>query len=199
MEQTRWVMRNIGVIDPVSVKDYCRYGGYEGLKKSLRLTGPEIIEELKNAMLRGRGGAGFPVATKWTSVYNAVSEQKYIVCNADEGEPATNKDRIVMSGDPHGMLEGMAIAGHALGANKGYIYLRAEYPYLFPVLEEAIAQAKAANLLGEDICNSGFNFDIEVISGGGAYICGEETALLESIEGKQGEPRYKPPYAGAPP
>lgn len=197
MEETRWVMRNIGVIDPVSVKDYCSHGGYEGLRRALKITGPQIIEELRDSMLRGRGGAGFPVATKWETVLKTQADKKYIVCNADEGEPATNKDRIVMSGDPHGMLEGMAIAGYALGSDKGYIYLRAEYPYLFPVLEEAINQAKAANLLGENICDSGFSFDIEVVSGGGAYICGEETALLESIEGKQGEPRFKPPYPGA--
>lgn len=196
MEQTRRVMRNIGIIDPVSVQEYSQREGYKALKKALSMTGNQIIEEINDSKIRGRGGAGFPVATKWSMVYKTQADKKYVICNADEGEPATNKDRVLMSGDPHSVLEGMAIAGYTVGADKGYIYLRAEYPYLFPVLEEAISQAKNANCLGKNILGSNFNFDIEVVSGGGAYICGEETALIESIEGQQGEPRFKPPYPG---
>lgn len=196
MEEMKVITRNIGKIDPVSAKEYAALGGYSALRKALSQTGKDIIDEIAASKLRGRGGAGFPVARKWSIVFDAPADQKYVVCNADEGEPATNKDRILMCGDPHGMLEGMAICGYAVGATKGYIYLRAEYPYLFPVLEGAIASAKAEGFLGENIFGSGFSFDVEVISGGGAYICGEETALLESIEGKIGEPRFKPPYPG---
>lgn len=194
MEETKIILRNIGRINPNSIEDYVRAGGYSGLRKALTMKGEEIISLLKDSNLRGRGGAGFLTGLKWSFVAKEPSDQKYVICNADEGEPATNKDRVLMSGDPHSVIEGMAIAGYAVGANRGYIYLRAEYPYIFPVLERAIEKARACGYLGRDLFNSGFDFDIEVISGGGAYVCGEETALLDSIEGRQGEPRMKPPY-----
>ena len=196
MEETNVILRNIGRINPASAEEYMQAGGYEGLKKALTMEPEAIIQILKDAKLRGRGGAGFPTGLKWSFVANTPADQKYVVCNADEGEPATNKDRVLMSGDPHCLLEGMIIAGYATGASAAYIYLRAEYPYIFPVLEQAIEAAHRAGFLGKNICNSGFDFGIQVISGGGAYVCGEETALLDSIEGRQGEPRTKPPYPG---
>lgn len=196
MEETTIILRNVGQIDPASVEEYMQRGGYESLKKALAMQPAEIIQLLKDAKLRGRGGAGFPTGLKWSFVANTPADQKYVVCNADEGEPATNKDRVLMSNDPHSLIEGMAIAGYACGATKGYIYLRAEYPYIFPILEHAIEQAHAVGSLGEQIFGSDFSFEIDVISGGGAYVCGEETALLDSIEGRQGEPRPKPPFPG---
>ena len=196
MEEMKVITAKIGKVDPVSAKEYAALGGYSALRKALAMSGDDIIGELNESKLRGRGGAGFPVGRKWSFVAGTAADQKYVVCNADEGEPATKKDRILMCGDPHGMLEGMIICGHAVGANKGYIYLRAEYPYLFPVLEGAIESALQEGYLGKNILGSGFDFEIDVISGGGAYICGEETALLESIEGKIGEPRFKPPFPG---
>lgn len=196
MEETNIILRNVGQIDPSSVEEYMQRGGYESLKKALAMQPNEIIQLLKDAKLRGRGGAGFPTGLKWSFVADTPADQKYVVCNADEGEPATNKDRVLMSNDPHSLIEGMVIAGYACGATKGYIYLRAEYPYIFPILEQAIARAHAVGSLGEKIFGSDFSFEIDVISGGGAYVCGEETALLDSIEGRQGEPRPKPPYPG---
>lgn len=196
MEETNIILRNVGQINPTSVDEYLQHGGYDGLKKALSLQPNEIIQLLKDAKLRGRGGAGFPTGLKWSFVANTPADQKYVVCNADEGEPATNKDRVLMSSDPHSIIEGMTIAGYAAGATKGYIYLRAEYPYIFPILEQAIEGAHAIGCLGKSIFDSGFDFEIDVISGGGAYVCGEETALLDSIEGRQGEPRPKPPYPG---
>ena len=194
MQETRLVLRNVGKIDPLAAEDYAAAGGYEGLKKALSMPQDDIIAVVKASGLRGRGGAGFPAGLKWQFTKGAQGDQKYIVCNADEGEPGTNKDRIILAGDPNGLFEGMAIAGLACGADKGYIYLRAEYPYLFAPLRQAIANAAAAGFLGENIMGSGKNFDLEVVTGAGAYVCGEETALLESIEGKRGEPRFKPPY-----
>lgn len=196
MEETKIILRNVGQIDPASAEDFMEHGGYEDLKKALSMEPNEIIQLLKDAKLRGRGGAGFPTGLKWSFVANTPADQKYIVCNADEGEPATNKDRVLMSNDPHSLIEGMVIAGYACGATKGYIYLRAEYPYIFPVLEQAIKGAHAIGSLGKNIFGSGFSFELDVVSGGGAYVCGEETALLDSIEGRQGEPRPKPPYPG---
>ncbi len=196
MEETRLILRNIGRINPGSIEEYVRMGGYTGLRKALGMKPEDIIMVLKESNLRGRGGAGFPVGLKWSFVADTPSDSKYVICNADEGEPATNKDRVLMSGDPHSIIEGMIIAGYAVGASVGYIYLRAEYPYIFPILEKAIEQAQNCGYLGENIFDSGYDFDIQVVSGGGAYVCGEETALLDSIEGRQGEPRMKPPYPG---
>ena len=196
MQEMRVVLRNVGKINPVKSAEYAAAGGYQGLKKAFSLSQDEIINILKESGLRGRGGAGFPTGLKWTFVKNTAAAQKYICCNADEGEPGTNKDRVILSGDPNSVFEGMAVAGYAVGATKGFIYLRAEYPYVFTLLNEALDDARAQGYLGKNIFNSGFDFDIEVVSGAGAYVCGEETALIESIEGKRGEPRFKPPYPG---
>ena len=196
MEEMRVLLRNVGHINPTSVKEYMANGGYQALKKAIAMKPEEILAEIKAAGLRGRGGAGFPTALKWQFVLAEQATDKYIVCNADEGEPGTNKDRVLLSGDPHSIFEGMAIAGKAVGSHQGFIYLRAEYPYLFPILEEALTEARAAGCLGKNIMDTDFDFDIEIRSGAGAYVCGEETALLESIEGKRGEPRFRPPYPG---
>jgi len=195
MEETRILLKNLGKINPVSSADYVAAGGYKGLRKAV--ANPEaIVDIIKDSGLRGRGGAGFPTGLKWSFTKGTPSDQKYIICNADEGEPGTNKDRILMSGDPHSMFEGMTIAGIAVGATKGFIYLRAEYPYLLPILKDALKEAESAGYIGRNILDSGLDFDIEIRSGAGAYICGDETALMESIEGKRGEPRYKPPFPG---
>lgn len=196
MEEMRVLLRNRGKIDPQKAEEYITTGGYEGLRRALGMTGQEIIDELQVSGLRGRGGAGFPTWRKLGFAYGAPGEIKYIVCNADEGEPGTNKDRILFSTDPCAVFEGMAIAGKAVNAHMGYIYLRAEYAYLVPILEAALASSRAAGCLGEDIMGSGFSFDIRLRSGAGAYVCGEETALFESIEGKRGEPRFRPPFPG---
>jgi NADH-quinone oxidoreductase subunit F len=170
------------------------YGEYTALKKALSMTPAQVVEEVKASGLVGRGGAAFPTGIKWEGAARADGSPKYVVCNADESEPGTFKDRVLLLDDPHRTLEGMLIAGYASGASRGYIYLRGEYPYILPVLEEAIAEARVAGLLGENIQGSGFAFDIELRLGAGAYICGEETALFESIEGKRGFPRVKPPF-----
>ena len=196
MEEKRVLLRNRGKIDPKDAGQYLAAGGYQGLKRALSMEGSEIIEELKLAGLRGRGGAGFPTFRKLQFAYDAPGAIKYIVCNADEGEPGTNKDRILLSTDPCSVFEGMAIAGKAVSAHIGFIYLRAEYAYLVPILEAALESSRKAGCLGEDIMGSGFDFDIKLRSGAGAYICGEETALFESIEGKRGEPRFRPPFPG---
>jgi len=187
-EELRIVLRNCGVIDPLKIEDYINAGGYKALEKARNMGQLPVIDEVKKSNLRGRGGAGFNAGQKWTFVYQASADQKYVICNADEGEPGTYKDRIIMESDPHRLLEGMAICAYAVGADKGYIYCRGEYPYVVDILRQAIAQAKDKGVLGD--------FDIEVRMGAGAYVCGEETALIESIEGKRGEPRYKPPYPG---
>lgn len=185
-EEMRLVLRNYGKIDPANIDDYIKVGGYQALAKARSMSQADVIEEVKKSGLRGRGGAGFNCGLKWNFAYQAQADQKYIIANADEGEPGTYKDRLIMEGDPHSLLEGMAIAGYAVGATKGYIYCRGEYPYIVELLRQAVAQAKAKGVLGD--------FDIEVRMGAGAYVCGEETALIESIEGNRGEPRYKPPF-----
>ena len=196
MEEMRVLLRNSGKIDPRNAKEYIKAGGYEGMKKALSMSGSEIINELQEAGLRGRGGAGFPTWRKLKFAYDADGDIKYIVCNADEGEPGTNKDRILLSTDPCSVFEGMIIAGKAVDSHVGFIYSRAEYSYLVPILEAALESSRSAGCLGKNIMGSGFDFDIKLRSGAGAYVCGEETALFESIEGKRGEPRFRPPFPG---
>jgi NADH-quinone oxidoreductase subunit F len=173
---------------------FASYGRYPALTKALGMKPEEIVNEIKASGLVGRGGAAFPTGVKWEGAAKAPGAEKYVICNADESEPGTFKDRILLMDDPHRTLEGMLIAGYAIGANKGYIYIRAEYPYILPVLEQALSEARGAHLLGENILGSDFSFEIEIRLGAGAYICGEETALFESIEGKRGFPRVKPPF-----
>lgn len=180
------VLRNYGKIDPLKIDDYLNAGGYDSLNKARSMDRSDLINEVKAANLRGRGGAGFNCGSKWNFAYQTEADQKYVICNADEGEPGTYKDRLVMEGDPHTLLEGMAICGYAIGATKGFIYCRGEYPQSVNTLKQAIAQAEERGLLGD--------FSLEVRQGAGAYVCGEETALIESIEGRRGEPRIKPPY-----
>ncbi|HEX9332622.1 MAG TPA: NAD(P)H-dependent oxidoreductase subunit E [Anaerolineales bacterium] len=171
-----------------------QYGRYPALMKAMGMKPEGIVNEIKASGLVGRGGAAFPTGTKWEGAAKAPGTDKYVICNADESEPGTFKDRILLIDDPHRTIEGMLIAGYAIGARKGYIYIRAEYPYILPILENALNEAREANLLGENILDSGFSFDIEIRVGAGAYICGEETALFESIDGKRGFPRVKPPF-----
>jgi len=193
--QLRVALRNCGVINPENIDEYIAMDGYSALGKVLTENTPqEVIDIIKASGLRGRGGAGFPTGMKWQFASNNVADQKYVVCNADEGDPGAFMDRSVLEGDPHAVLEAMAIAGYAIGASKGYIYVRAEYPIAVKRLEIAIGQAREYGLLGEDIFGTGFNFDIDVRLGAGAFVCGEETALLTSIEGNRGEPRNKPPF-----
>lgn len=195
--QERIVLRNCGQIDPESILEYIAHEGYQALGKCVTSMAPcDVVEVLKESGLRGRGGAGFPTGLKWSFTANTASDQKYIVCNADEGEPGTFKDRLILEGDPHAIIEGMAIAGYAVGADKGFIYIRGEYKLSIERLNKAIGQARETGLLGKSIFGTEFSFDIEVRSGAGAYVCGEETALLESIEGNRGEPRNKPPFPG---
>ncbi len=177
-----------------SISVYMKHDGYEALKKALSMSSEEVVSEVKSSNLRGRGGAGFPAAMKWGFAAADPKRPKYLLCNADEGEPGTCKDRQIMEGDPHELIEGMIIAGYAFGAEYGYIYLRAEYPWVVAILEQTIAEAEAEGFLGKDILGSGFNFTIRVHRGAGAYICGEETALIESLEGKRGQSRVKPPF-----
>jgi len=177
-----------------SISVYMAHQGYEALKQALSKSPAEVINEVKAAHLRGRGGAGFPAAMKWGFAAADPNRPRYLLCNADEGEPGTCKDRQIMEGDPHELIEGMIIAAYAFEAEYGYIYLRAEYPRLVSILEKAIAEAEAEGFLGKDILGSGFNFTIQVHRGAGAYICGEETALIESLEGKRGQSRIKPPF-----
>lgn len=194
-KQNRLTFARAGITDPVSVEDYVANDGYKGLQNALKISGQEIVDAVKESGLRGRGGAAFPTGIKWQTVHDAgeEGEQKYIVCNADEGDSGTFADRMVMEGDPLVLIEGMTIAGLAVGATQGYIYLRSEYPHSQIALNEAIENAKAAGYLGENILNSGKTFHLEVRMGAGAYICGEETSLLESLEGKRGMVRAKPP------
>ena len=194
-EQVRIVLANSGVIDPENIEEYIGRGGYEALEKVLTtMKSEDVIEEIKKSKLRGRGGAGFPTGLKWESARKSSGKEKYLICNADEGEPGTFKDRLILEGDPHKLIEGMIIAGYAIGTQKGYIYIRGEYALSIERFNKAIKDAKKYGLLGNNILDSGFSFDIEVKRGAGAYICGEETALIESLEGKRGVPRLKPPY-----
>ena len=194
-KQKRIVLKNCGVINPEDIDEYIAFDGYKALEKVLTsMTRDEVIEEVLNSGLRGRGGAGFLTGKKWSFVKNEKNGQKYVVCNADEGDPGAFMDRSVLEGDPHTVLEAMAIAGYAVGANQGYIYVRAEYPIAVERLKIAIKQARSYGLLGKKIFGTDFNFDIDIRLGAGAFVCGEETALLESIEGKRGQPRVKPPY-----
>ena len=194
-KQKRIALKNCGVINPENIDEYIAFDGYKALERVLReMTQDEVITMIKNSGLRGRGGAGFPTGKKWELTKASESEQKYVVCNADEGDPGAFMDRSILEGDPHSVLEAMAIAGYAIGADKGYIYVRAEYPIAVKRLKVAISQARDYGILGKNIFGTGFNFDIEIRLGAGAFVCGEETALLESIEGKRGQPRVKPPY-----
>ena len=188
------LLRRIGAIDPSSLDDYRASGGYRALARALEMGSGQVISEVKAAGLRGRGGAAFPMGIKWDAVARSSVTPRYLICNADESEPGTFKDRVLMEGDPFALIESMTIAGLAVGAERGYLYIRAEYPLALTRLEEAITAARAAGLLGDDVAGSGRSFEIEIRRGGGAYICGEETALMNSIEGKRGEPRNKPPF-----
>jgi formate dehydrogenase iron-sulfur subunit len=191
--QTRLTFARCGVIDPLSLAEYRAAGGYAGLQRALALTSEAIVEEVTRSGLRGRGGAGFPTGVKWKTVLAAAGDQKYIVCNADEGDSGTFADRMLMEGDPFTLIEGMTIAGLAVGATLGFIYVRSEYPHAIATLRDAIAVARKAGLLGSNIAGSGRAFDLDVRMGAGSYVCGEETALLESLEGKRGIVRAKPP------
>lgn len=191
--QQRLTFARVGVTDPLSIADYRAHGGFDGLQKALALTGAEIVQTIKASGLRGRGGAGFPTGIKWQTVHDARADQKYIVCNADEGDSGTFADRMLFEGDPYLVIEGMAIAAVAVGATRGYIYLRSEYPHAFRTLQRAILKAEAAGLIGPSVLGSGHAFHLEVRLGAGAYICGEETSLLESLEGKRAIVRAKPP------
>jgi formate dehydrogenase iron-sulfur subunit len=191
--QERLTFARCGITDPVSIADYVAHGGFAGLKKALSLQGSAIVAEVTESGLRGRGGAGFPTGIKWKTVHDASADQKYICCNADEGDSGTFADRMVMEGDPLMLIEGMTIAGLAVGATRGYVYIRSEYPDAIATMKEAIAAAQAANWLGDNIQGTDKFFHLEVRRGAGAYICGEETAMLESLEGKRGMVRPKPP------
>jgi formate dehydrogenase iron-sulfur subunit len=191
--QQRLTFARVGVVDPRSLDDYCAHGGYRGLANALRMSSADIVQTVLDSGLRGRGGAAFPAGIKWKTCLDAPADQKYIVCNADEGDSGTFSDRMIMEGDPFVLIEGMTIAGITVGATRGYIYLRVEYPHAQRALLAAIAAAESAGYLGDDVGGSGKAFHLEVRMAGGAYICGEETSLLESLEGKRGQVRFKPP------
>lgn len=194
-KQKRVALRNCGVIDPENIDEYIAFDGYKALGKCLtEMTREEVIEEIKKSGLRGRGGGGFPTGLKWQFAYNSQNEKKFVCCNADEGDPGAFMDRSILEGDPHSVIEAMAIAGYAIGADQGYVYIRAEYPIAVKRLQIAIDQAKEYGLLGKGIFGTDFNFDLEIRLGAGAFVCGEETALMTSIEGKRGEPRPRPPF-----
>lgn len=194
-KQKRIALKNCGVINPEEIDEYIAFDGYKALERVLiEMTPEEVIETIKQSGLRGRGGAGFPTGKKWELTKNSESKQKYVVCNADEGDPGAFMDRSILEGDPHSVLEAMAIAAYAIGANQGYIYVRAEYPIAVHRFQVAIDQAREYGILGKNIFGTKFDFDVDIRLGAGAFVCGEETALLESIEGKRGQPRVKPPY-----
>lgn len=194
-KQKKIVLRNCGIIDPKNIEQYISRNGYEAFARALfNFTPTDIINEIKNSGLRGRGGAGFPTGLKWEFCRKAKGSKKYIICNADEGDPGAFMDRAVLEGDPHAVIEGMLIAARAIGSEKGFIYVRAEYPIAVDHLKNAIAQARELNLLGRNILGSVFSFDLEIKMGAGAFVCGEETALIASIEGKRGMPRPRPPF-----
>ena len=194
--QTKIVLENSGVIDPERIEEYVAAGGYQALLTAVtEMTPNDIIDEVLRSGLRGRGGGGYPTGLKWTTVAKADSDQrKYVICNADEGDPGAFMDRSVLESDPHRVLEGMALAGYAIGARKGYIYVRGEYPLAVARLKKAINQARRLGVLGDGICGTTFNFQIDIRLGAGAFVCGEETALIASVEGKRGQPRPRPPY-----
>ena len=191
--QDRWTFRRVGLIDPLSLDDYRANGGFAGITRAFEIGPAAILQEVANSGLRGRGGAAFPTGIKWQTVADTESDRKYIACNADEGDSGTFSDRLLMEGDPLTLIEGMLIAGYAVGASRGYVYLRSEYPLTRKILSKALALARDSGWLGDNIQGSGFNFDIELHIGAGSYVCGEETAMLESLEGKAGLVRYKPP------
>lgn len=194
-KQTRVALKNCGKIDPENIDDYISYDGYQALLKVLtEMTPQEVIDIIKASGLRGRGGGGFPTGIKWQNTYNSPGEEKYIFCNADEGDPGAFMDRSILEGDPNSIVEAMTIGGYATGANHGVVYIRAEYPLAIHRLKTAISQARKYGFLGKNIFNSGFDFDIEIRYGAGAFVCGEETALIHSVEGKRGEPTRKPPF-----
>ena len=192
-KQQRLTFARVGITNPISLDDYLAHDGYKGLKNALAMSQADIVKHVTDSGLRGRGGAAFPTGIKWNTVLNTPSEQKYIICNADEGDSGTFSDRMIMEGDPFVLVEGMTIAGIAVGATQGFIYLRVEYPHAHIALNAAIAKATEANYLGDNIQGSGKSFHLEVRLGAGAYVCGEETSLMESIEGKRGLVRFKPP------
>lgn len=192
--QTRVSLRNCGVIDPEDIRSYIAHGGYAGAAKALEQAPAQVLDEVCRSKLRGRGGGGFATGRKWTIAADAASVQKYVICNGDEGDPGAFMDRSVMEGDPHRVVEGLLIAGYAIGADTGYIYVRAEYPLAVERLRKAIADAEEMGLLGPNILNSGFRFELNVKEGAGAFVCGEESALIASIEGERGMPRPKPPF-----
>jgi len=193
INQDRWTFWRCGLINPLSIDDFSAQQGFKAITKAMEMGPQSVIDAIKTSGLRGRGGAGFPAGIKWQTVADEQADQKYIACNADEGDSGTFSDRIMMEGDPLGLIEGMMVAGFAVGASKGYIYLRSEYPLTFSILSRAIVAAREAGWLGENIQGSGFDFDVELHLGAGSYVCGEETAMLESLEGKPGVVRYKPP------
>ena len=191
-EPIRIVLRNCGVIDPESIEDYLSHDGYKGLARAVTTLTPEqVIDEMKTSGLRGRGGAGFPTWMKWNLARKSVNDTKYVICNGDEGDPGAYMDRSVLEGDPHSVIEGMLIAGYAIGAKQGFFYIRAEYPLAITRIQNAINQAYARGYLGKNILGTGFSFDTEIRLGAGAFVCGEETALIQSIEGKRGMPRAR--------
>lgn len=193
-KQKKIVLKNSGIINPEEIDEYLERDGYSGLEDALEMEEAEIIDLVKESNLRGRGGAGFPTGIKWSFARGSEGDEKYIICNADEGDPGAFMDRSIIEGDPHALLEGMVIAAYAIGAKKGYIYCRAEYPLALERLNVAIGQARENGFLGEDILGTGFSFDIEISKGAGAFVCGEETALMKSIEGERGMPTSRPPY-----
>ena len=193
-KQRKIALRNCGSINPEDIDDYIYHQGYKALEKAVRMTSQEVVDIIKDSGLRGRGGGGFSTGLKWQFALNNKADQKYVVCNADEGDPGAFMDRAILEGDPHSVVEAMAICGYAIGANKGLVYIRAEYPLAVKILQMAIKAAKERGLLGKNIFDSGFDFDIEIKYGAGAFVCGEETALIHSMEGKRGEPTTKPPF-----
>ena len=194
-KQKRIALKNCGVIDPENIDEYIAFDGYKALEKVLFEMSPDdVLKTITDSGLRGRGGAGFPTGKKWEFTKMAEGDQKYVVCNADEGDPGAFMDRSILEGDPHCVVEAMMIAGYTIGANKGYIYVRAEYPIAVKRFQTAINQAREYGILGENIWGTNFSFDLEIRLGAGAFVCGEETALLESIEGRRGQPRLKPPF-----
>ena len=193
--QTRIALRHCGLIDPTSLDDYRNADGYQALEKVLKNMSPtDVIEEIKTSGLAGRGGAGFPTWFKWDAASKSEAENRYLICNADEGDPGAFMDRAVIESDPHNLIEGMLIGAYAIGATEMIVYVRAEYPLAIKHLEEAMKQAREANLLGDNILGTGFSCDMRIKAGAGAFVCGEETALIESLEGKRGMPRLKPPF-----